>query len=511
MHPITRALGVAFCGGALVLSTQTWSAQAAEIEAGHVETIDWKPCPEDATAECGTLELPIDYAKPLGEKFKLAVARRKATEAARRKGILLVNPGGPGGSGVDFAISAREHFSQQIQASFDIIGWDPRGVSRSAPVNCSQDLLNGSPSGFPASQLEFDALAAYNRELRDDCRKRSGEIADHTDTGATIHDMDAIRRALGEQKINYYGVSYGTLMGQQYAERYGDRIRAMVIDSNMDHSLGTWDFAATEAQAFESSFQEWVKWCNRTISCALHGKDVVQVWEGLLAKADRGELANPDNPSRKLTARGIIGRAFGSFYGPEWKDLADFLAELDSQQPARHMSFGDEEINEVFQSAFCSDWSLPVRTFAEYKALTATENAVAPHVRGGLLGHDAILSCVGLREKVNNPQHKLNIRNAPKILMLNALYDPATPYSWAVNAHRQTKDTTVLLTYEGWGHGVYGRSECTTVTVDEYLLTLKMPRISRCAAVEPLDKAVLAPVSSKPPAGPAPRIPGWNR
>ncbi|CAM3320816.1 alpha/beta hydrolase [Kibdelosporangium persicum] len=129
-------------------------------------------------------------------------------------------------------------------------------------------------------------------------------------------------------------------------------------------------------------------------------------------------------------------------------------------------------------------------------------------MRGGALGHRAVTSCVGVEDSVKNPQHRLTIRNAPKILMLNSLYDPATPYSWAVNAHRQSKDTTVLLTYEGWGHGVYGRSECTTRPVDEYLITLKTPTVRRCAAVEP---PAGESMSAHVPVGPQPAIPGWLR
>ncbi|MBP2320069.1 pimeloyl-ACP methyl ester carboxylesterase [Kibdelosporangium banguiense] len=513
MQAITRAFGVALVSGALVLSAGLTSAQAAEIEAVQVAAIDWKPCPEDATADCGTLRLPIDHRKPSGEKFDLAVARRKATDPAKRAGIMLINPGGPGGSGVNFALSAKNYFSADIQSRFDIIGWDPRGVARSQPVKCSLELLNKAPTTYPANQAEFDAMTKFNRELRDDCRKRSGPIADHADTGATIQDMDAIRRSLGEKKINYYGVSYGTLMGQQYAERYGDKIRAMVIDSNMDHSLGTWGFATTEAASAESSFNEWVKWCDRTVSCALHGKDVAKVWDGLLAKADRGEVTDPSDPTVKVTARDIINQAFGAFYGPDFKPLTDFVVALDSQKPVGKPAFAaDQEVGFVFQAAFCGDWSLPIRSFGEYKALEATENALAPHMRGGSLGHTAITACTGLPEKVNNPQHRLDIDNAPEILMLNSLYDPATAYAWAVNAHRQSRDTTVLLTYEGWGHGVYGRSECTTVQIDNYLATLKAPKDgARCEAVEPPATAALSAEQTQRPAGPKPGIPGWAR
>jgi pimeloyl-ACP methyl ester carboxylesterase len=512
LRTITRAFGVALVSTALVFSGPVASAQPAEIDALPAGSVDWKPCPEDPTAECGSLLLPIDYAKPAGQKFDLAVARRKATDPARRAGVLLVNPGGPGGSGVGFVIFGKDYFSADVQSRFDLIGWDPRGVARSQPVKCSLDLLVNAPSEYPATRAEFDALGKFNRDLRDDCRKRSGPIADHADTGATIRDMDEIRRVLGEKKINYYGVSYGTLMGQQYAERYSDKIRAMVIDSNMDHSLGTWGFAITEARTAESSFNQWVKWCDRTTSCVLHDRGAVKVWDGLLAKADRGEVTDPADPTFKPTARNIINAAFSAFYGPDWKELAEFVAGLDASRPVQRKTFADQEVNNVFQAAFCGDWSLPVRTFAEYKALEANENAVAPHMRGGALGHSAIAGCVGLAERVNNPQHRLDIDRAPKILMLNSVFDPATAYTWAVNAHQQIRDTAVLVTYEGWGHGVYGRSDCVNDTVDTYLATLKTPKQgARCAAVEPPTATALDAGAPQRPAGPKPGIPGWLR
>ncbi|MEV4315748.1 alpha/beta fold hydrolase [Actinocrispum sp. NPDC049592] len=510
MRSITRAFGVALVSGTLVVSGSLANAQPAEIDAVPVGSIDWKPCPEDPTGECGSLKLPIDYANPAGEKFDLAVARRKATDPAKRLGVMLVNPGGPGGSGVSYALF--KNWPEEIKSRFDIIGWDPRGVARSAPVRCSLDLERAAPSRYPRNQAEFDALAKFNRDLLADCRKRSGAITDHADTGATIQDMDSIRRALGEKKINYYGVSYGTLMGQQYAERYGDKIRAMVIDSNMDHSLGTWAFAATEAATAEDSFNEWVKWCDRTTSCVLHDKGAARVWDSVLARADRGELTDPDDPTVKLTARNVIQASFGAFYGPSWAPLAEFIAALDAEKPLGTKAFADQEVNDVFQAAFCSDWSLPVRSFAEYQAVATAENAIAPHMRGGALGHTAYTGCIGLPTKVNNPQHRLNIRHAPKILMLNAIHDPATAYAWAANAHNQTRDTTVFLTYEGWGHGVYGRSDCVNTAVNTYFATLKTPAPgTRCAAVEPPTAATLAAGPSALPSGPLPGVPGWTR
>ncbi|MEO6090385.1 MAG: alpha/beta hydrolase [Umezawaea sp.] len=486
MRPVAQAIGVVLTSSVLVLTAGAASARPVDTGGGQVAAITWEPCLEDPSAECGTLRLPIDHQRRSLGEFDLAVARRKATDPARRIGVLLINPGGPGNSGVDYTIFRQESFSADVRARFDIVGFDPRGVQRTQPVKCSKDLVRRQPSTYPKSEAEFDALVTYNRELREDCRERSGPIFDHADTGATIQDMDAIRRSLGEQKINYYGLSYGTLMGQQYAERYGDKIRAMVLDSNMDHSLGTAGFAVTEARAAEDAFTEWVKWCDRATSCALHGKDVTEVWDGLLAKADRGEVRHPDDPSKTITAQDIVTSALGAFHRPVWGPLAQFVMDLDAQQPTQVSAFAaDEVVDHVFPPVFCEDWHLPVRDFAEYRALDAAERAVSPHMRGGGRAHSSITACVGWPDPVNNPQHRLDIDNAPKILMVNALHDPATAYSWAANAHRQTRGTTVLLTYEGWGHGVYGRSACVDTAVDTYLAKVKTPqRNARCAAVE---------------------------
>ncbi|ONI88325.1 transporter, partial [Saccharothrix sp. ALI-22-I] len=476
--------------------------------------IAWQPCPELAEVECGTLSLPIDWANPRGEKFDLAVARRKATDPSKRVGIMVINPGGPGGSGVNFALAAAGYFSPEVQERFDIIGFDPRGVARSQPVQCSLDVLRRQPSIYPTNQQQFDTLAAYNRELAADCRAQTGPMYDHADTGAVVKDIDALRKALGEQKINYYGVSYGTLIGQQYAEEYGRNIRAMVIDSNMDHSLGTWRFNETEAKTAEDSFGEFVKWCDRNELCALHGQDVGKVWDDLLDRADRGEIVDPFDPEVKVTSEEIISVAFSSFYGPNWQSLASWLVDLGAGKAAP-VAFAAETARNPFPAVFCQDWAMRVKNYREFSALVDRANQIAPHMRGSSLGHYAIAGCIGLPEKVNNPQHRLKIKNAPKILMMNSLYDPATGYEWAANAHRQSRDTTVLLTYEGWGHGVYDRSDCTRGTTDDYLINLKTPRAgARCAAVEPPPEptASLGTESSdaKPvPTGPAPGIPGW--
>ncbi|GLZ31349.1 peptidase [Lentzea sp. NBRC 105346] len=491
MQPIVRALGAVLASSALVV-TAGGVAFAQEEQEAAVAPIDWKPCPEKPEVECGTLTLPIDWKNPGGEKFGLAVARRKATDQAHRVGSLVINPGGPGGSGVDFAMFADTYFSPEIAQKFDFIGFDPRGVGRSQPIKCSLDLLQKTPSEYPKNIAEYDQYVAFNKELRADCAKQSGPIFDHASTADVVQDIDAIRRSLGEKKISYYGVSYGTIMGQQYAERYGKNIRAMVIDSNMDHSLDTRSFVLSEARTAEDSFNEWVKWNNRTPSSPLHGKDVKKIWNDLLAKADRGELTDPGS-GQKITGQMLTGAVVSMAYGPAWKQFSQLVDSLAKGAPVPSVAsaFGDTVPN-PFPGIFCNDFNLRISSYGEYQRLTTAENLVAPHTRGSSLGHGATMGCIGF-PPATNPPHPLRIRNAPKILLTNAKHDPATAYEWAVNAHRQSRDTTVFVTYDGWGHGVYDRSECTKSINDRYLVDLKLPKDgTHCAAVEPVDTASLS-------------------
>lgn len=513
MQPLTKALTGALTAGVLAVGALVAGPGVADagppdrLSAGPSATpaarVDWTPCPDHPTAECGTLRLPVDWSDPAGEKFDMAVARRKATDPDRRVGALLVNPGGPGDPGVDFVLTRTPaQFSKELQARFDIVGFDPRGVGLSRPVKCSTELLGRAPSPYPRDQAEFDRLAAYNRELREDCRRHSGPIFDHADTLGVVRDMEALRRALGEERLNYFGHSYGTLIGEQYAELYGDRIRAMALTANIDHSLGTRDFMLSSAVAAEDSFHQFVKWCERSPSCALHGRDVTAVWDRLLARADRGEIQDPENPGRTLSGNDISFFAFRyKFYGPDYDELADHVAALEAQpgrspraepQPGASGAAPAAEDTEQrttaqpFAAVFCQDWRIRPKDYKEFARLTAAELRAAPHMRGSPRVHAAMAGCVGWPDEVNNPQHRLRITGAPEILMLHSRHDPANNYAWATNVHRQTRDTTVLLTYEGAGHSVYGRGDCTRGAVDDYLTALKVPQDgSSCPAVSP--------------------------
>ena len=519
---ITAALALVV-PGAPAASAATTPAKAANPANPAVA---WAACADDPTAECGTLSVPVDWSRPRGEHFDLALARRKATDPSKRIGSLVVNPGGPGGSGVDFVLLAPDYFSADLRARFDLVGFDPRGVARSHPVLCSLDLLSAAPSPVPTNQAEFDRLVRYNRDLGNDCRRHTGPLIDHVDTSSVVKDIDAIRAAVGDRKLSYYGVSYGTLMGQQYAEQFPDRVRALVLDSNMDHSLGTAGFLLTEAGTVQDSWNEFVKGCRADPGCVLHDSDIRALWADLMARAGRGELTLPGEPSAVLTQFDLVGIVFGFFYGPDWRGLAELLVALDTGTPpadasaatalaatARKAKAGDPELAEnSFQPQFCGDWELPVRNYAELAVLLRAQRLVAPEMLYSPLALSATTACLGWSAQTNNPQHPLRAHPAKTLYMTNALHDPATGYAWALNAKRQLGDAARLLTYKGWGHGVYGRSDCVSAPVDAYLISGALPRPGAlCAAVPPNPPAAARSATGQRPlpAGPRPNLPGF--
>ncbi|MEV4012599.1 alpha/beta fold hydrolase [Nonomuraea angiospora] len=474
-------LAAAFVALAALLPVSP-AASAATRDGASGETttggIAWAPCEEEPTAECGKLAVPIDWSNPNGEKIDLAIARRKATDPAARIGSLVINPGGPGGSGVESVYGAT-WFTDELQRRFDIVGFDPRGVGRSHPVICSASVYNQMPHTVISSQAEFDAWDAFTKKLHQDCRERTGPLYDHVDSRNVARDMDALRAALGEEKLTYYGISYGTLIGQMYAEMFPNRIRALALDSNMDHSLGVAGFLATEAVAVEDAFDEFVGWCEADESCVLHGRDVRAMWKDLLAKARRGELYYPTRPDKPMTELQVIYNAALGTEGPDWRTLSEVINWLSGGPepswvpplPGRGPVEGD--VAELPTRILCQDYNLRVRNYTEYAALMRVSNSLAPDVRYHPYPYDDLPIC--LNSTPTNPPHALRYTGDAPILLGNSLHDPATPYMWSANVGRQLGSKATLLTYEGWGHRIYGKDECSTVPIDNYLISLTVP------------------------------------
>lgn len=467
-------------------ATAVLGSVLAATPASAAPSIDWKPCADAPGVECGAVTVPIDWAHPDRGTASIALARRKATDPQARIGSVLMDPGGPGGPGAG-EVKGGWSLSPEITKRFDTVGFDPRGVGGSTQIKCGLDEVIADYPQVPRNQAEFEQLAAYNRKLGESCNRLSGPLGQFGDTESVARDMDAIRAALGEKKLTYYGVSYGTLMGQQYAELFPDKVRALVLDSNMDHSQFTaFEFLNSETQSVQAEFGEFVAWCGRTPSCALHGRDVSKLTRGLQDKAARGELKDPQS-GEVITPLTLAGMFQGSFYGPSWDRLATALKSFaDGTPPAASARLKDDiPVNTVFQSVFCDDWKLPVHSYAELEAYRRTVAALAPDVKVNSLGWQAVIGCIGWPNRTSNPQHPLQVHGAPPLLMLSSKYDPATPYAWSQAAARQSGST--LLTYDGWGHGAYGKnSPCVIKATDDYLISGKLPaKGTHCAAVEP--------------------------
>ncbi|MDW5328035.1 alpha/beta hydrolase [Plantactinospora sp. KLBMP9567] len=483
-------------GGAVAMLASLIVA-AAPVQASGApapQSISWAPCAEDASAQCGTFRVPVDWAHPEGPTIDLVVARRVATDPSARIGTLIFGPGGPGGPGRTLAINGGSDFTEDVRRRFDILSFDPRGWGQSSPIACSLDRANqlGPLLEAMSSQADFDNVVAQTRALADDCRARSGPVFDHMDTRQTVYDIDALRATVGDPQLTFYGGSYGTMMAHQYAEIFPDKVRAIVADSNLDHSLDGRNYAVTTAAAEQDAFNEFVAGCGSNPNCPLYGRDIRQFWTRLLDRAARGELLDADDPAAQIKPTNLIGYVVGELYHDPgvWPEIAAELVSLDEGRPSgRSVGFapgvpGQPDVTFPFVQlpVWCQDWTRPASTYAEWTSLMAAIRAAAPD----LVRPPAHSVCLGWPTAPTNPPHKLVARNTAKVLLVNSLHDPSTGYQWAQGMAAQYGNRAVLLTYEGWGHITHGRSPCIDSALHEYLISGQPPAPgTRCPAIAP--------------------------
>ncbi|MFI6868672.1 alpha/beta hydrolase [Nocardia sp. NPDC050406] len=449
--------------------------------------LDWRPCAENPVYECATLEVPIDWADPSGDTLGVALIRDRAEDPSARVGTLVSLPGGPGTSGVDQILNGTG-LSEELRSRFDIVSLDPRGVKRSHPVRCDAGLFEGMFEGRPNLDPDhggrLDEVHSYARELADSCRAHTGPLIDHVDAISVARDVEALRLALGESRITLYSRSYGTMPAQAYAELFPRNLRASLLDSVDDHSLEGAEFLATEARAGQDNFTEFASWCAATPECALYGTDVHRTYRELFAAAQRGELANPNFPDRRLTPLALSTQVTQRFTGPDWPTLALEMRTLAErgpaipQPPTRPVATGKPA--PAAQLIFCSDWRFDIANQAVWQQLWREQRSGAPTL-GVHFAWGAASICSGWPTPPANPPHRPRIADGPALLVMNSRHDPSTPHEWAAHVAALTPRTT-LLTYDGWGHIAYGRTACTRDAADRYLVDLRLPTVASCPA-----------------------------
>ncbi|MFJ6944279.1 alpha/beta fold hydrolase [Streptomyces wuyuanensis] len=461
--------------------------------------VDWTPCPEapdDDTVRCGTVTVPVDWADPSGPTLDIAIARRTATDPDRRIGPLLYHHGAPGTSGVDAVVQDPRIFSAETVERFDIIGIDARGTARSHPVVCDAAAYPADVEPVPSTPAAYTRAVAAHRAFVANCRAGTGPVFDNMDARSVARDLDAVRAALGDRRLSYYGDSHGTLVGQAYAELFPTRLRAAVWDSNMDHTTGVSRWVRDRAASVEDSFRGFADWCDRRPSCGPPTGGTAQWYDRLHARAERGELTVtlPDGPTFELDGYLLGTQVSFHFFQRRWAELARCLTEVDANRTGCLFEGGEATAGDIpagkihypQTAAFCADHRMPVRGFADLRRLRKLALDNAPHTRLTALAWSGVTDCLGRQgDAVKNPQRPLRLGGkAPTILLTNSRHDPSMPHVWAERVADQAAPRGRLLTYEGWGHGNYWISDCVAASVDRYLATLTLPpRGASCPAV----------------------------
>jgi pimeloyl-ACP methyl ester carboxylesterase len=496
---MTRAIATT-ATAALVAVTLTAPSAAAAAPDHRPPALTWAACPfpgSPAALQCASIQVPVDYAHPHGPTATVTVDRLPAT-GAHPVGSLFFDPGGPGGSGTEIVYAesvGASLFSAATREHFDLIGVDPRGVGLSSPVRCDPALLNRQVPLFPKNEAEFRQVVERNKALGRSCRRLTGPLLEHVDTVSAARDMELLRRTLGQSKLNYLGLSYGSQLGSTYAELFPDKIRTLALDGALAHSLPALTLYKDESRAYEDSLNRFFDWCAQTTSCALHGRNVARLFDKLVATADRTPIPAPScaqsGACRASVTGGDIRLAAQNFLlfpnpiplvSPEGRNgLALALQQAEAGDasafsPPLATAPSGTAANGSQIAIECLDWSTPVRTFDDLKRLKRLGRAVAPRLGGASQSWTILTGCIGWPAPVVNPPGPMVVRHAPPILITNATHAPSTAYPWALQLHRDLP-SSVLVTRDGDGHTSYlahGASH-TRDAIDIYLATGRTP------------------------------------
>ncbi|MDJ0462420.1 alpha/beta hydrolase [Streptomyces sp. H27-C3] len=476
----------------------TSEARGTQIAADRAAKagIDWTDCPADwgfaKPIQCGFVSVPVDYAKPNGRKIKIAVDRIGNTGSKKdRQGALLYNPGGPGGSGLRFPtrVTTKNPIYAKAAKAYDFVGFDPRGVGHSSPISCidPQEFVK-APKLDPVPDSEADKRAQRKlaAEYADGCQERSGWLLPHMTTPNTARDLDVVRSALGEKKLNFLGVSYGTYLGAVYGTLFPTHVRRMVVDSVVNPSKEKIWYQANLDQdvAFQMRWNDWKKWVaanDATFHIGNTPEKVEQQWVKLRAQAKKAPLGGIVGPA-ELT--GFFQSA--PYYDSAWVPTAqtwskyvagDTQALVDAIAPDMSDTKGNaasENGNAVYTAVECSDAKWPT-SWKKWDRDNTRLHETHPFLTWANAWMN--LPCATWSSKQQTPLNVKSGKGLPPVLIVQAERDAATPYEGAVELHKRFKGSR-LITEKGAGsHGVTGiANPCVNDRVDTYLLTGKTDR-----------------------------------
>ncbi|MCX4692529.1 alpha/beta hydrolase [Streptomyces sp. NBC_01408] len=479
-------------GGREDVSPAEPSAAPAALRPYYEQKLSWRDCGVPGF-QCATMKAPLDYANPgSGQDVDIAVSRRAATGPGKRLGSLLVNPGGPGGSGIGYLQAyAGIGYPAPVRAQYDMVSFDPRGVARSSPVECltgpAMDRYT-QVDQTPDDTAERALLVAAFKEFAASCQARSSRILPHLSTVDAARDMDVLRAVLGDAKLSYVGASYGTFLGATYAELFPGRVGRLVLDGAMDPSRPAVDLNRDQTAGFETAFTSFAKDCAEQSDCPFGKGDPREVAARLkefFRKADAQPVptGDPDRPlGESLATTGVIAALYDESAWPQLREaltaamdgdgagllsLADSYYEREPDGKYANLMYANAAVNCVDQPPAFNGPD------AVQTALPSFEKA-SPVFGAGLAW--ASLNCAYWPVEATGTAKPLKAQGAPPIVVVGTTRDPATPYKWAQALAGQL-DSGILLTYDGDGHTAYGRgSDCIDTSINRYLLEGKPPR-----------------------------------
>jgi len=469
---------------------------------------DWRDCSDipkslvgrpasNMTYECTTVQVPRDWNdKTTARTYGIALIRVRSKAQTNRIGSLLINPGGPGGSGVELAVylsygAGLGGLPSAVTNQFDIIGFDPRGVGRSDPVKCisdaDQDANFASPPD-PVSQAQFDSFVALNKKIVDGCGNKYGDQLVTFSTEQAAKDMDAIRQTVGDPKLSYLGFSYGTLLGATYAQQFPTNIRAMVLDGAVDPKQTFVQGSETQAKGFERAFTNFSAWCKATPAKCPIAADARKAVTDALAAAEKNPV--PGTDGRKATSGWIFLAVISSLYTETgWTALAAAVSALQHGDAKGIFTLADQYAERkpdgTYSNLFdanlavnCSD-TKDVPSVAEVRQLQGEWRKKYPLFGASLAV--GMLSC-SLWPGPRDPYPAGAATGAPPIVVVGTTGDPATPYENTADLASML-GVGHVLTWEGEGHTAYPNTPCIAQAVDNYLIGLQVPQEGlRCPA-----------------------------